>query len=1539
MGQGYSLNALPAGPSAIEIPELYDLTFEKSLGGARFLRTIRACHQHGVVVVKVCQKPSSNVSFKTYGRALKEEMQMLRDVPNVLPYQRIRETATVGLLVRQFIHNSLYDRVSIRPFLENIEKKWITYQLLCAVRDCHARGVFHGDIKSENVLVTSWGWVFLTDFAASFKPVYLPEDNPAEFSFYYDTSARRTCYLAPERFLPAGEKAAEPAAVQWNMDVFSVGCVIAELFTETPTFTLSQLFKYRRGEYDPTLSLLNKIDDEHVRTLISSMIRIDPEERWHAQDYLDEYKGKAFPLYFYQHFHALMQEITDPSSGRKPVIASDVNTGESDDRIDRIYNDFETLSISLNYGENRPEDFHALPRIERGLFPLEIDLPNNRHTADSTLVKGSDNGTFILLNVITASIRSTARASSRIRACELSLAFAERLPDEAKLDRILPYIMLLMAEDANDMVLITALRTMTQLLALVTVITPVNSALFTQYIFPRLQSFVASKGFKQNPVVRATYASCLASLAETASRFLDMIQALQANGSSSAADKALEEVFDSDVASHDTYDATRSEILEQFEGQTKVFLTDNDNAVRRAFLSSVSSLCVFFGESRASDVILSHLNTYLNDPDWLLKCAFFKTIVGVSVYVGGASLEEFILPLILQALTDPQEFVIEQALRSLASIAEMGLVQRQTTWELIDVVARFQLHPNMWIKEAATHFISAATTYLSLADVRVIIAPLVAPYLKIPISNISESELLDALKKPFPRATLDLALQWVGRVKESAFWKQARDSKDPSSRPTPQILPFVSTGTWGLKSIAKIPKTDEDEQWLGRLRNAGMKAEDEFKLLAFRDYIWRTGQRMKRDDAPASHTLYEQTVSLTRLQITPQTVIFDNDAETYDKHVKDLNSALEEATQDTGAVSEGTSENLESTSTQTKISGPGKLTLPGLHPRSGSGQSLSSSPSSGVGLLSNNSETRKNVATGLLTGGNAHGKALPEVATDDATAAGKVHTSKSNSRRGSNDTKSGQRRRRQDAVAARRAAHNYAGNDPTVLKLLDTVYVDQFPIEAAEFGPLIQPLKRGMIRSNSSHPVPGVWRPEGQVIGVLGEHAARVNRIVVSPDHLFVATASDDGTVKIWDASRFERNVTHRSRATYHLGENVKVTSLCFVESTHTFIATGSDGSVHAAKVDAIDGQNGTSLKVGKTVRNWQIPRGDSVVEYAVWSEHFRGENASTLLLATNIGRILAVDLRDMSLIFDFRNPAQHGTPTCFCVGRRHDWLLVGTSFGVLSLWDLRFQLRLRSWVFPNACPITRLQLHPSRKTARRHRVCVTGGTGAGEISVWDIEKVICHEVYRPWQPGGSQRPNAKSYELQNLDDDRSEGLLNRVAGPAPGEKNAMNSYATARAAPFSSYFALYQPSDDSENQFPFVISGGPDGKVRFWDCERLEGCKIVSGTAPDEHPTYTFSQLGLDTKVLSEQERESGWQADNSNVVSSKVSGNSGSKRTPKSSSESTRSASRYDVIRLSAQNLLDRHLDLITDVALLERPFGIVLSADRSGQVFAYR
>jgi phosphoinositide-3-kinase regulatory subunit 4 len=98
-------------------------------------------------------------------------------------------------------------------------------QLLHALKQIHERGICHGDIKCENVLVTSWNWVYLADFYGSLKPTYLPVDNPADFSFFFDTGGRRRCYLAPERFYEPNMDTVTTVDVPLKpaMDIFSLG--------------------------------------------------------------------------------------------------------------------------------------------------------------------------------------------------------------------------------------------------------------------------------------------------------------------------------------------------------------------------------------------------------------------------------------------------------------------------------------------------------------------------------------------------------------------------------------------------------------------------------------------------------------------------------------------------------------------------------------------------------------------------------------------------------------------------------------------------------------------------------------------------------------------------------------------------------------------------------------------------------------------------------------------------------------------------------------------------------------------------------------------------------------------------------------------------------------------------------------------------------------------------------------------------------------------------------------------------------------------
>lgn len=69
MGQSYSLTTLSPGSAGIDAPELGDLKYEKSMGSARFMKSIRARHQDGVALLKVVAKPYP-LNLDKYKRAI-----------------------------------------------------------------------------------------------------------------------------------------------------------------------------------------------------------------------------------------------------------------------------------------------------------------------------------------------------------------------------------------------------------------------------------------------------------------------------------------------------------------------------------------------------------------------------------------------------------------------------------------------------------------------------------------------------------------------------------------------------------------------------------------------------------------------------------------------------------------------------------------------------------------------------------------------------------------------------------------------------------------------------------------------------------------------------------------------------------------------------------------------------------------------------------------------------------------------------------------------------------------------------------------------------------------------------------------------------------------------------------------------------------------------------------------------------------------------------------------------------------------------------
>ncbi|XP_063233284.1 phosphoinositide 3-kinase regulatory subunit 4 isoform X2 [Bacillus rossius redtenbacheri] len=605
-----------------------------------------------------------------------------------------------------------------------MEKRWIAFQILYALHQCHKVGICHGDIKLENIMITSWNWVLLTDFA-SFKPTYLPEDNPADFSYFFDTSRRRTCYIAPERFIKTlsselssqlilPEEALKKGDLTPGMDIFSAGCALMELFNEGhPPFDFSQLLAYRNGEYNVSKQL-DRLEEPGIRELVRSMMQKDPSCRKSAELYLDEQRGRMFPEYFYSFMQSYM---TIFSAG---IILS------PDEKIARLKKDIGYIIKILISGEAELDDGSCEKSV------LE-DQEKKTEDADDS---GAE-GLVIITSLVTSCIRGLRHCNSKFHCLDILLELAGHVSDETILDRILPYIFHFV-HDPFPRVRVRAVHTLTKCLALVKNVPCSDANIFPEYVLPNLTPIAKDEVV----IVRATYAENIAQLATTALRFLEQCQ-LQGG---------------SPQPGYETELQTLQEIIQQM---VSTLLTDAQNVVKQTLMENgITKLCVFFGKQKANDVLLSHMITFLNDKDdKQLRGSFFDCIVGVAAYVGWHS-SPILMPLLQQGLTDTEEFVMMKAISAMTALTELGLLSKSDLYDLLEDTTCFLVHPNLWVRQAIVGFVSAVARVLNLVDVQCRVMATLQPYLEHPLIQANkEVLLLSALSAPVPRVVYASAVR------------------------------------------------------------------------------------------------------------------------------------------------------------------------------------------------------------------------------------------------------------------------------------------------------------------------------------------------------------------------------------------------------------------------------------------------------------------------------------------------------------------------------------------------------------------------------------------------------------------------------------------------------------------------------------------------------------------------------------------------------------------------------------------------------------
>uniref|UniRef100_A0A674AXP9 non-specific serine/threonine protein kinase n=1 Tax=Salmo trutta TaxID=8032 RepID=A0A674AXP9_SALTR len=1045
--------------------DINDHEYDKSLGSTRFFKVARAKHREGLVVVKVFAIQDPSLPLTSYKQELEELKIRLHSCQNCLPFQKASLTEKAAILFRQYVRDNLYDRISTRPFLNNVEKRWLAFQILTAVDQAHKSGVRHGDIKTENVMVTSWNWVLLTDFA-SFKPTYLPEDNPADFNYFFDTSRRRTCYIAPERFVDGSMFTTESdqntplvdltsnsqrsrGELKQAMDIFSAGCVIAELFTEgVPLFDLSQLLAYRKGHFQ-TEHVLMKIEDHYIRELVAQMVQRQPEKRLTAEEYLKQQRGNAFPDIFYTFLQPYMAQFA------KETFQS------ADERVLVIRKDLDNILHNL-----------------RGGGPGgSTEKPEKGDQESSVVSAKEEQGLVVLVSVITSCLQTLRSCDSKLAALELVLHLAGRLRVETLLDRITPYL-LHFCSDLAPRVRAQAVRTLAKVLALVKEVPRNDVNIYPEYILPGIAHLAQDDA----TIVRLAYAENIAHLAETALRFLELVQENNLNMEHDLNGEDTEEI----LHPNENYDSELQALHEMVQQKVVTLLSDSENIVKQSLMENgITRLCVFFGRQKANDVLLSHMITFLNDKnDWHLRGAFFDSIVGVAAYVGWQS-SSILKPLLQQGLSDAEEFVIYKALNSLTCMCQLGLLQKPHIYEFVSDIAPFLCHPNLWIRYGAVGFITVVAQHLNIADVYCKLMPHLNPFITQPIIQIDkEIVLLSVLKEPVSRSIFDYSLR----------------SKDIASLFRHLLLRQKKRS--GSLPECPIPEDPAIAQLLKKLLSQGMTEAEEDKLLALKDFMLKSNKAKANmgDQSHLGEAVQSGVIDLATLGIMGRQVdLVKPKQEAEDKR------ARKHTKQDSNMNEEWKSMFGSQESAATAPQGAQSGSLPSI--------SVLHQVPEGAGT-----QTRKTTASPGVPVGQSAGAV--------STYQRRLNTCKA-------ELQHLVQQKREQCSAERMAKQM---------------------MESAEW---------------ESRPPPPGWHPKGLLVAHLHEHKSAVNRIRVSDEHSIFATASNDGTVKVWDSQKMEgKTTTTRSVLTYsRIGGHVK--TLTFCQGSHYLAAASDNGSIQLLAIEA----------------------------------------------------------------------------------------------------------------------------------------------------------------------------------------------------------------------------------------------------------------------------------------------------------------------------------------------------------------------------------
>ncbi|GMR53700.1 hypothetical protein PMAYCL1PPCAC_23895, partial [Pristionchus mayeri] len=267
-----SRNDSPNCEPALELSQLYQVLAEQTLGSGQFGTVYGGIHRESgkEVAIKVISK--DRFSKKSTGvQSLRSEVGILQTIshPGIVRLECMFETGDKIFVVMEKMTGDMLEMILTQETGRLDERccKFILWQILCALKYLHNKGIAHCDLKPENVLLSQ-------------QNTHFPQTKLCDFGyarFIGEQQFRKTivgtpAYLPPEVLQKKGYNK--------SLDMWSAGVIIYVTLSGTFPFTDEEevATQIENAAFMFPRDIWSKISPEAI-DLIRKLLRVEIEER------------------------------------------------------------------------------------------------------------------------------------------------------------------------------------------------------------------------------------------------------------------------------------------------------------------------------------------------------------------------------------------------------------------------------------------------------------------------------------------------------------------------------------------------------------------------------------------------------------------------------------------------------------------------------------------------------------------------------------------------------------------------------------------------------------------------------------------------------------------------------------------------------------------------------------------------------------------------------------------------------------------------------------------------------------------------------------------------------------------------------------------------------------------------------------------------------------------------------------------------------------------------------------------------------------